>query len=158
MGLSETIREIESWFKVDRGPPGLPVSYTDQGGKVVGDGPVDMECAPNGEVYVLLTSGGEVEAGRKVSLWFADESRAANHFGFAVEDYAETVAPRDQWGSLYLYWRDLPRFESASYIAIDQAGLLQRQSLLAAHFNLELGYVWARLLISKTGAAGKEEK
>lgn len=152
MMLDEAIAEVEGWFTVHT-ETGYPTEYTDSNGDFVKDGPRDLSRAPNGESYVTVTSGGLTSS--MASVFFASESRAVTWWLYAMEDYAETIAPREEWKKLHLYWRFRPEHESADYVALDQAALLQRQHGLS--LTVTLGTVYSRLVISKLKPDGKED-
>jgi len=157
MTPAEAVRKIDAMFTVCREPAGYPTFYLDQNDKEMGDGPRDMEIAPCGEPYVMVSSFG-VDADLKTDAFvmFASESLALRWFVDEIEDYAASIiSDRAGWKSLHLYWRTEPKWFSTTYIVMDQAGLLQTKSPLSALMNVDLGFVQASLLITKTDPNGK---
>ena len=156
MTLAEAILQVESWFNVHH-EAGYTEVYTDQDNKVLGEAGRDMGYAPCGAPYIVLTSGGIREHGEAPAVLFRDEDRAASFWSLELEDYAETMAPRDKWGALHLYWREVPHFVSGTYILLDQAGHMQTSSPMSDMLNVELGWVTATLVITKLDSEGKEQ-
>lgn len=155
MNMAEAIAHIESRFIVHE-EIGYLTDYRDSNDKLVADGPRDWSRAPNGESYDVLTSGGlQVRAGEVSSIMFGDEGRAWQWWVWAVEDYAEEVAPRAEWAKLHLYWRTKPEWASTEYVALHQAELLGSHS--EAPLHVDLGLVYSRLLISKKNPDGKSD-
>lgn len=159
MTLAEAILQAESWFQVHH-EVGCPEWYYDSNNQRVSDNTsVDMSRAPCGQTYVTLTSGGLKDGAEPIPVWFADEERAASWWLFSVEDYAETLLPKDQWDKLHLYWRDQPEWRSVEFVAVDQAKLLREGNPLAPDMmHAALGVVWSRLLITKMNPEGVEEE
>lgn len=151
MTLGEATLVINEMFVVHEEVGQEVISY-DGNGKAYNTGARNMSVAPCGVPYVTVTSGG-IEG--RFDVMFSDEPRAIRWWIYAVEDYAETIAPRDQWLTLHLYWREGPEFTRHDYIALDQAGVLQAASL--APLTVSLGTVWSRLLITKLRPDGTEE-
>lgn len=156
MTLGEAILQVESWFNVHH-DAGYQEVYTDQDGKVVGEGGRDMTCAPCGIPYLVLTSGGVWEHGDAPDVLFRNADRAASFWALEIEDYAETIGPRDTWSSLHLYWRTKPEFVAATYLLMDQAEMLRRASPMSGMLQVELGWVTSELVISKLDPDGKAE-
>lgn len=154
MTLAEAILQVEGLFQVHH-DVGLEVSSYDQNDVEIITGARDMTLAPCGEPYVIITSGGIREAGEPQSMMFADEDRAVRFWTYAIEDLAEELRPREEWGKLHLYWSAKPSFSATDYVAVDQAALLREASLLDMH--LTLGTVHSKLLLTKRGPDGKED-
>lgn len=153
--IADAIIEVEGRFIVHT-EVGLAERYTDQRGKGFGTAESrDMETAPNGESYETVVSGGQWSDG-PMPMMFHDESTAIQFWLYAVEDYAETIAPREEWSKLHLYWREKPVFERRTYVALDQAGMLRDRSRLASQLTIDVGIVWSRLRISKVDPDGQE--
>lgn len=157
MTLAEAILTAEGYFQVHR-----EIGYAEPFYK--GDDPVEgaetrnWSRAPCGQRYVTLTSGGIKELGYPIPMWFADADRAASYWLFSVEDYAESVAPRDDWKKLHLYWRDVPTWNPIEMVAVDQAALFANSHPLQGDvMAMTVGVVWSRLLISKLRPDGTEE-
>ena len=148
MTLAEAVEAIEAGFIVHE-EAGYASPWTDQDGEIVADGARDMTLAPNGEPYITMTSYGDSLS--YLPALFASESLAVEWWRDEVMAYAAAVRGK------HLYWREKPRFCSATYLAMGQAELLQTQSPLAAILQIELGFVQAMLLISKLGPDGKED-
>lgn len=154
--IAEAILEVESRFIVHH-EVGFAERYTDQRGQGFGTAESrDMETAPNGERYETVVSGGIWQDG-PMPMLFHDESTAVQFWLYGVEDYAETVAPREEWSQLHLYWRHKPSFHRASYVALDQAGMLRDRSRLASQLTIDVGVVWSQLRISRLDPDGKGE-
>jgi hypothetical protein len=158
MTLAEAILDIESWFNV-HAEVGFADGYSDQQGRPFGTAETrDMETAPCGEPYAVVVSGGVYTVGAMPML-FHSEGAAIQFWRYAIEDYADEVAPGGGWKdskSLHLYWRDQPVFERQTYVALDQAGMLRNRSKLASQLTIDVGIVWSRLLISRLDPDGKE--
>lgn len=154
MTLDEAIAEVEGWFQV-HAEIGAPTEYTDSNGGFVQDGPRDLSLAPNGEPYIRVTSAGILTDWPSGGVFFGTEARAVTWWLYAIEDYAESIAPKDEWKNLHLYWRTRPIFETADYVATNQAELLQRQHGL--DMMVTLGVIYSRVLISKLNPEGKED-
>lgn len=153
MTRAEAIAAVEALFTVHH-EAGLEIPYRDQTGAVYGTASMrDMDLAPCGEPYVVVTSNGF--RGDAEDVFFCSDSMAMRWWKFAVEAYAESIAPQDEWKSLHLYWRDYPRFECATYLAADQAALLQTKSPLSACMHIDVGVVFSRMLITRTNPDGK---
>lgn len=158
MSLIKTIADVEAWFIVHP-EIGFAERYTDQHGKAFGSGETrDMETAPCGEPYATVVSGG-VFTGGPMPMLFHDEADAIQFWRYAVEDYADTVAPGEPWRDhpmLHLYWRERPVFEQRTFVALDQAAMLRERSRLATQLTIDVGVVWSRLLVSKLDPSGAE--
>lgn len=154
MTLAEAIAEIEAQFIVHH-EIGAPTEYNDTTGKWVADGPRDWSCAPCGDKYLTVTSGGVKDQGAPMSAYFSSEGRATTWWVYSVEDYAETIAPKDQWSKLHLYWRDQPEYSEAEYVAMGQAELVRGSKPHPLHVTL--GSIFSRLVISKLNPDGKED-
>ena len=151
MTLDEATLAVNEMFIVHE-EVGEEVISVDGNNKRIPTGARDMSRAPCGERYITLTSGGWEDA---YGVMFHDEARAVRWWVYSVEDYAETIAPRDKWGKLHLYWREPPAFIREQYLALDQARILQGSSL--APLTVSLGTVRARLLITKLHPDGSQE-
>ena len=152
MKASEAILEVESRFVVHHEVGEAIASYGDDGSEH-DTGARNMSRAPCGEPYVTLCSGGVKKQGESNGVMFSDEARAWRWWYYAVLDYAETIAPENDWPNLHLYWRDKPAYETDEYVSLNQAQQLQRGEPL---HNVRLGYVYSRLLISKLRPDGTE--
>jgi hypothetical protein len=153
--LSDAILDIEDRFIVHL-EMGRPVLSYDQNDKAIDTGVTDWTKAPNGERYIMVTSGGWETATMR-SIMFNDQGRAVYWWKWAVLDYAETVAAEDKWPKLHLYWRERPSFVSADYIALEQANLLASGNAAALPITIVLGTVTSRLLISRLAPDGRDE-
>jgi hypothetical protein len=151
MTLDEATLTVNGMFTVHE-EVGQEAISVDGNGKVFHTGAVNMSCAPCGERYITITSGGTEDA---YGVMFHDEPRAVRWWVYSVEDYAEVIAPREKWGKLHLYWREPPKFIREQYLALDQARILQGSS--QAPLTVSLGTVRARLLITKLRPDGTEE-
>ena len=157
MTLAEAILTAESYFQVHR-EIGYAEPFYKDGRPVEGAETRDMTFAPCGQQYVTLTSGGIKDQRELMPMWFAEESRAVSYWLFSVEDYAESVAPRDDWKKLHLYWRDMPTWNPIEMVAVDQAALLANSHPLHGEaMVMTAGVVWSRLLITKLRPDGTEE-
>ena len=157
MTLAEAILIAEGYFQVHR-EIGYAEPFYKHGKPVAGAETRDMSFAPCGQRYVTLTSGGIKDQAERMPMWFADESRAVSYWLFSVEDYAESVAPRDNWKKLHLYWREMPSWAPVEMIAVDQAALLREAHPLHADLmTMTCGVVQGRLLITKLRPDGTEE-
>ena len=157
MTPAEAAAKVSLWFTTHE-TAGLSTDYVDQNDKVVGSGARDMSVAPNGEMYEVLTSYGvDARLPEHALVLFQNEGLALQWWLDEVEAYAADVNPdRDNWKRLHLYWRDKPSFHKTTFLAMNQAELLQTASPLAAVHQLDMGFVWSRLLISRTGPDGEE--
>jgi len=151
MTLDEATLVVNDLFTVHE-EVGQEAISVDGNGKEFRTGAFNMSRAPCGELYMTVTSGGIEDA---YGVMFHDEARAVRWWVYSVEDYAETIAPRESWGKLHLYWRDSPAFIREQYLALDQARILQGSS--QAPLTVSLGTVRARLLITKLRPDGTEE-
>jgi hypothetical protein len=152
MTPAKALIEVESRFIVHE-EVGLPIVSYGTDDSEHDTGARDWSKAPNGKPYVAVTSGGTKLETEPHAVMFSDEGRAWQWWYYAVLDYAETVAPESEWPTLHLYWRERPTFEVAEYISTSQAATLQ---LGHPMFNLRLGTVYSRLLISKIAPDGTE--
>lgn len=153
---SSLIRKIEALFTA-HDAAGYPTTWTDQDGKIVGEGANDMTLAPNGEPYVSLSSFGIDAPFPDVDVMFASGALAMRWWADEVEDYARDIeTDREKWSALHLYWRSKPVFHASTYLAMDQGGLMRSRSPLAQVMQIELGFVTSEMLISKIGPDGKE--
>lgn len=159
MTLAEAITKIEAWFIV-HDERGIETGWTDQNDKTVAMGARDMETAPNGEPYEVMTSFGlHARLPEHALVMFQDEGLAVQWWIDEVEAYAhtqDTKQDRSTWPRLHLYWRDKPAFHKVTYLAMSQAELLQTASPLGAVLQLDMGFVWSRMLISAIGPDGEE--
>jgi hypothetical protein len=157
MSTAGVIATIEALFTV-HDEAGFASHYRDSTGAIVSESVHrNMDMAPCGEPYVLLTSNGPAEEGdAQPDLFFGSEGTALSWWRYAVEDLAENIAPRDKWKSLHLYWRQKPEYVSTTYVAMDQAGLLGSRSPLAAFLTIDVGFVTSRLLITKLDPNGED--
>jgi hypothetical protein len=158
MTPTDAVANISALFTV-HDERGHPADWVDQNDKVVGSGARDMNTAPNGEPYEVLTSYG---AGAKLPadalVMFQSERLALQWWYDEVKAWAEELQPdHSKWLRLHLYWRDKPVFHKATYLVMNQAELLGTASPLAAVHSIDLGFVWSRLLISKVGPDGEED-
>src|SRR5215471_6681688 len=101
--LTEAIADIEDRFKVHH-DVGYPILSYDQNDKSTDTGAKDSAKAPNGERYIVVTSGGW-ETATVRAVMFNDQSRAVYWWKWSVMDYAETIAAEKDWHRLHLYWR-----------------------------------------------------
>jgi hypothetical protein len=156
--VAEAIAQVEALFTV-HDEVGSPISYEDQEGKVVGEGPRDMRTAPCGEKYATVSSFGvDVELPEDASVMFTSAGLAAQWWIDEVQDWAATImSERTWWHQLHLYWRVKPAFVSTTYLAMDQGSLLRTQSPLASVLQIDLGFVTSEMLLSKIGPDGKED-
>lgn len=155
MSLAEYAQSLERIFQVHH-EIGLPMDHVRSDGERIDAGGRDWSKSPCGEPYITLTSGGEKDPGTANAVLFAAESVAASWFKFALEDYAASVAPKNDWGTLHLYWRTQPEWNEAEFIARDQASLVGTEGALAADLYTTLGTVYSRLVISTKGPDGRE--
>lgn len=155
MTLAEAILEVERRFTVHH-EVGCPSLSYDQQDKEIDTGARDMSRAPCGEPYFTVTSGGIREAGSRVTAFYTEKSRAIAEWQAYVFDLAAELAPADKWKSLHLYWRTKPEYDDETYVALDQAGILQRHPDRADILHINVGVVWSTLLITKTGPDGEE--
>ena len=149
MTLADAITQTESLFTV-HDEVGCPIDYTDQDGKVVGDGPRDMSLAPCGEPYEIVTSFGVDEALSTAPVMFASQGLAAQWWLDEVQDWQRST------GATHLYWKRRPEFISATYLLMDQGAAMRDRSPLAELPQVDLGFVSAQMLITKLGPDGKE--
>jgi len=156
MKILDAIAEVESWFLVHE-EMGMPAYHVAPDGTETDVGARDMGFAPCDEPYVTVMSGGVIKEGRQPPIMFRDEARAVSWWLYAVEDYAETLAPRAEWKKLHFYWRQKPVWEITTFVAINQAELLQSRSVLSSMLTVGLGIITSRLLISKLNPDGKED-
>jgi hypothetical protein len=157
MTPEEAVAKVESWFTV-HDERGLPVDWIDQNDKFMGSGALDMETAPNGEAYQVMTSYGlGARLPEHALVLFQNEGLAVQWWIDEIEDYAASlIVARDQWKRLHLYWRDKPEFLTTTYLTMNQGELLRTASPLAAIVQIDLGFVYSRMLISTIGPDGKE--
>lgn len=145
MSLAEQVKKVEAKFIV----------HTDMGYVRTWDkeskAKKDMDLCPTGARYVWLCSGGIWRPGDNVGVFFQNADRAARWWYFSLLDYAETVAPEDEWAKCHLWWREKPVFHSADYLAMRQQELLQESHPLAGQFTVTLGSVFSRLVITREG-------
>jgi hypothetical protein len=152
MKPADAILEVESRFIVHHEIGEEVVSRGDDGSEHP-TGARNWSRAPCGEPYVVLTSGGVRKEHEPTGVMFSDEARAWRWWYYAVLDYAETVAPENDWPNLHLYWRQKPECSMEEYVSLQQAQALQRGDPL---HNVRMGYVYSRLLISKLRPDGTE--
>lgn len=150
MTKAEAIEAAEALFANVHRDVGLPTPYENQDGKAIGDGPRDMTCAPNGEPYDIVSSFGWDEKLTRVPVLFASQGLAFQWWYDEIRDYQQAT------GAQHLYWSQEPAFVSATFIAMDQGGLMRTQNPLAELPQVELGFVTSKLVISKIGPDGKE--
>ena len=117
------------------------------------DGPMlDMDRAPNGDRYVVITSGGERSVPGASAAWFASEDRAAEEWLRQAWAYAERRGGGD------LYWRQEPVHRQMEFFAVDQAGAM-RDVVTRQSITINVGFVYSRMVVSKadgeTGKGGK---
>lgn len=155
---AEAVAKVNALFTVHE-ERGRPADWVDQNDKVVGHGARDMETAPNGEPYETLTSYGVgARLPEQALAMFQSEGLAVQWWFDEVCEWATEISKdRARWPRLHLYWRDKPVFHKTTFIAMNQAELLGTASPLAAVHNIDLGFVWSRLLISTVGPDGKED-
>lgn len=153
----EASAAIDALFTVHQ-TPGYVLSFENQYGKETGDHGLDLDRAPCGDKYVVVTSVGLLDkTTRSPAALFGSVPLAMRWLVDEIKDYAETVEPdRSRWHALHLYWRDQPKFTSTDYIAMDQSGLVQTRSIMTSFMATTLGVAHARLLISKMDPDGKE--
>lgn len=136
---------------------GYMEQWTTQDGKVVGDGALDMTCAPCGESYVTMTSFGVDPSFSDVPALFSSERLAHEWLLDEIRFLAREIEPDDEkWKSLHFYWRSQPVFHSGTYLSMDQGGLMRIASPLAALPQMDLGFSQCEMLLTKTGPDGKE--
>ena len=150
MTASEAIDAAEALFANVHREVGYPTPYENQAGKAIGDGPRDMTCAPNGEAYDIITSFGNDERLAHAPVLFVSEGLAMQWWFDEVRDYQQAT------GARHLYWCQEPKFVSATFLTMDQGGLMRTQNPLAEIPQIDLGFVTSKLLISKLGPDGKE--
>ena len=157
MTPAEAVTRAESMFTV-HADVGLADGWTDQNGKVLNLTSRDMECAPNGEPYEVLTSYGlGAQLPRHALVMFQNEGLGVQWWLDEVEAWAADLRKdRDTWKKINLYWRDKPVFIGTTYIAMDQGGLARTASPLAAIPQIDLGFVWSRMLLSVIGPNGED--
>jgi hypothetical protein len=157
MTPEEAVSKINATFTVHE-ERGIATGWTDQNDKVMGMGARDMDTAPNGEPYEVVTSYGlGARLPKDALVMFQSESLAVRWWFDEVEDWASSLrSGREYWKRLNLYWRDKPTFHTTTYLAMDQGGLFRTSSPLAASHQIDLGFVWSRLLISTIGPNGEE--
>lgn len=144
MTFAEAILDLEQTFVVHH-----DAGYPD--GEY--DGPLDMTLAPNGEPYVVVSGDGILDENERVRCWYSDEEFAIECWLHAAKHYA-TSGPRK--GATHLYWRDKPAFVGAEFVALNQAAALQDPRLRDS-INIEVGYVYSRLLVSRLNPDGKDD-
>jgi hypothetical protein len=152
MTLGEATLLVDGMFIIHEEVGQEITSYDQNDKSMPPTGARDMTKAPCGGRYITVTSGGTEDV---YGVMFHDEGRAIRWWVYSVEDYAESIAPREKWDKLHLYWREGPKFIREEYIAMDQAGILQRQSRM--NLTLSLGTVRSRMLITKLRPNGTEE-
>lgn len=156
MSIASVVLKLESMFTVHH-EIGYAKPYRDSNGEIVGDWTHrDMERAPCGDKYITFTSHG-IEGEEEPRMFFVRESTALGYWQSQVEKFAENVAPMSEWNRLHLYWGAKPVFHKTTYIAANQAELLGTASPLGAYLVIEVGFISARLLISKLNPDGKED-
>ena len=109
-----------------------------------------LDRAPNGDRYVVMTSGGVVAAGEGPPALFADEAAAAGAWLREAWSYADKRGGKD------LYWARRPVYEEAEFVGVDQAAMLNGR-VFAQGLALRLGAVEARLVVSRGAAKKKAE-
>jgi|HubBroStandDraft_4_1064222.scaffolds.fasta_scaffold749119_2 hypothetical protein len=149
MTLAEAISQVEAMF-IMHDEIGLPQTYTNQDGVFVADGPRDMMLAPCGEPYEIVSSFGVNEALSTAPVMFASQGLAVQWWFDEVQDWKRETA------ATHLYWRKKPEFVSATYLLMDQGAAMRTDSPLAELPQVDLGFVTARMLISKLGPDGRE--
>lgn len=107
----------------------------------------DMSKTPEGQPYVVVTSGGVKGEAVAVPAWFAGEDLAAEAW------LREAWAYADRQGGGTLFWRDKPEYTEAEFVAVSQAALMNDPHMRAS-ITLRIGWVRSRLFVSK-GDAGK---
>lgn len=152
MTQDEAILEIESKFIVHH-EIGEPLISLDTDGKQHETGARNWSRAPCGEPYVSVWSSGVKAQGEPLPMMFGSESRAFRWWYYSVLDYAETIAPEEEFSKLHLYWRDKPQFELNEYVSLNQAQQLQSGLSL---LPVKLGSVYSRLLITRLRPDGTE--
>lgn len=152
MGPDEALIEVQNRFIVHE-EIGMPITSYGNDDSEHETGARNFSLAPTGERYVIVTSGGVKSESEPITVMFSNADRAWRWWYYAVLDYAETIAPEVDWPNLHLYWRMKPEFEADEYVSVKQAQRLQRGEPL---FNVRLGTVYSRLLISKLRPDGTE--
>lgn len=151
MTRADAIERVEALFAHVHETVGFPTPYENQAGRTVGDGPRDMTCAPNGEPYDTVTSFGFNEHASDAPVLFRSEGLAMEWWFDEVREFQKSTE------ATHLYWCQQPEFVSTTFIIMDQGGVMRTQSPLAEVPQVDLGFVTAKLLVSKRGLDGKED-
>ena len=132
MTLDEAIEEFEAKLSVSEAV-GYPRPK---------DGTIDPTRAPNGDAYVLISSGGEMRAGWPFPAWFSEESQAVREWLGHAWLYQE-----DRGGSV-LYWNGEPELIEVDFVAVDQAAILLNP-MLRGNLSITMFCVVASMCIEK---------
>lgn len=106
------------------------------------DGTIDPARAPNGDAYVLISSGGEMRAGWPFPAWFSEESQAVREWLGNAWLYQE------ERGGSVLYWNGRPELVGLDFVPVNQAAVIADPKL-RGNVAVQLFCVVASMCIEK---------